>query len=96
MATTPEQKLADQIANAVEDHYFNSASIGRMLAEQPAYTTDRIMELVLWIIEKQAKRHELRLEKSGATSESLWLAYELDKVINQYKMDYVFDNIKIP
>lgn len=96
MATTPEQKLADQIANAVEDHYFNPATIGRMLANQPAYTTDRIMELVLWIIEKQAKRHEVELERGGATSESLWLANQLDKVIDKYKKQYIFDNIKIP
>jgi hypothetical protein len=96
MATTPEQKLADQIANAVEDHYFNPASIGRMLANQPTYTIDRIMELVLWIIEKQAKRHEVELEKNGTTSESLWLAHELDKLIDNYKKEYIFDNIKIP
>jgi hypothetical protein len=95
MATTPEMKLAEQIANAVEDHYFNPATIGRMLADQPIYTTDRIMELVLWIIEKQARRHEVESLKGG-TSESLWLANELDKVIDQYKETYVFDHIKIP
>jgi len=92
---TPEQKLADQIANAVEDHYFNPAVIGRMLANQPIYTTDRIMELVLWIIEKQARRHEVESLKGG-TSESLWLAHQLDTIIDKYKSTYVFDNIKIP
>jgi hypothetical protein len=88
-----EIKVAELIANSVEDHYFNPATVGRYLAEQPYYTSDRVMELVLWVIEKQARRHDSEINQS---SEGLWLAAELDKVINKYKQKYVFDNIKIP
>ena len=45
-----EQKLADDLANAVESHWFNPAIIGRLLANQPIYTTDRVMEMVAQII----------------------------------------------
>lgn len=92
---TKEGKLAEQIANVTEDHYFNPAAVGRILAEQPFYTTDRIMELVLWIIEKQARRHDIE-NAGGQSSESLWLASELDKYVDKMKKKYVFDNIRIP
>jgi hypothetical protein len=50
---TPETKLANQIASATEDHWFNPAVIGRLLANQPIYTLDRIMEMVAQIIRSQ-------------------------------------------
>lgn len=90
---TPERKLGIDIANAVETHWFNPATVGGYLAEQPHYTSDRIMELVLWVIEKQAQRHKA---EQNSTSEGLWLANELDKVIDTYKKNFVFDNLKLP
>ena len=88
-----EIKVGELIANSVEDHYFNPATVGRYLAEQPYYTTDRVMELVLWVIEKQARRHD---SENNQTSEGLWLAAELDKVVDKYKKKYKFENIHLP
>jgi hypothetical protein len=93
---TKEQKLADAIANAVEDHWFNPATVGRILANQPYYTIDRLMEIVAWVIEKQAGRHDDELQKGRDISEGLFLAKELDKVIDKYKTKYQFNNIKLP
>ena len=93
MAQNKETKVGELIANSVEDHYFNPAAVGRYLAAQPYYTADRVMELVLWVIEKNARRHD---SENNQTSEGLWLAAELDKVIDKYKKKYKFENIKLP
>lgn len=93
---TREQKLADNISNLVEDHWFNPAAVARHLSNQPIYTIDRVMELVAWIIEKNARQLEDRQNKDMDISEGIWLANELDKVINKYKVKYKFDNIKLP
>ncbi len=93
---TREEKLANDIANLVEDHWFNPATVGRILANQPYYTIDRVMEVVAWVIEKQAGRHDDELSKNQPSSEGLWLAKELDKVIDRYKTKYTFENIKLP
>ena len=53
------------------------------------------MELVAWIIEKQARRQDDAI-KGGVYSEGLWLASELDKVIDKYKAKYKFEHIKLP
>ena len=92
---TKEVKVGEAIANAVEDHWFNPAAIGRYLSEQPYYTIDRVMEMVAWVIEKQARRHELEAG-TGESSEGLFLAYELDKVIDSLKKKYILENIKLP
>jgi len=93
--SSKELKVGEAIANAVEDHWFNPATIGRYLADQPYYTIDRILEMVTWIIEKQARRHELELV-AGDSSEGLFLAYEIDKHIDKLKKQYVLDNVKLP
>ncbi len=90
-----EYKVGEAIANAVEDHWFNPATIGRYLAEQPYYTMDRVMEMVAWVIEKQARRHEVE-SMAGNSSEGLFLAYELDKYIDRIKKKYILENIKLP
>ncbi len=54
-----EQKIGELLANSVEDHFFNPAALGRYLAEQPIYTMDRVMEVVAWVIEKQASMQML-------------------------------------
>ena len=53
------------------------------------------MEMVAWIIEKQARRYD-DVVKSGVYSEGLWLAAELDKVVDNYKTKYKFEHIKLP
>lgn len=95
MGQSKETKMGELIANSVEDHFFNPAMVGYYLANQPFYTLDRVMELVAWIIEKQARKHE-EYQEQGRTTEGLWLAKELDNVIDKYKAKYKFENIKLP
>jgi hypothetical protein len=90
-----EQNVADTIANATEDHWFNPATVARILSDQPHYTIDRVMELVAWVIEKEARRHEEDW-KHGNTSEGLFLAKELDKKIEELSKKYKWENIKLP
>lgn len=93
---TKEEKLAMEIANMVEDHWFNPAAVARYLANQPHYTLDRVMELVAWVIEKHGQKYDDNVSKNADISEGLWLAKELDNVINKYKTKYQFNNIKLP
>lgn len=92
---TKEQKVAEAIANATEDHYFNPAAVARYLADQPHYTIDRVMELVVWIIEKEARKQELDWN-SGTTSEGLFLAKELDNLVNKLTKKYDWKNLDLP
>ncbi len=91
-----EHKVGELLANSVEDHFFNPAALGRYLAEQPVYTLDRIMEIVAWVVEKQARRYEREYHNGGMVSEGLALAYKLDQVIDKIKLKNNFDNIKLP
>ena len=95
MSTTPEMKVAEQLANLTESHWFNPAVLGRMLSEQPYYTIDRIMELVAHIIRNQSIKHQQEAE-NGNTTEGLLLAQELNKHIKNIKKQYRFKNIKLP
>jgi hypothetical protein len=95
MSTTPEMKVAEQLANLTESHWFNPAVLGRVLSEQPYYTIDRIMELVAHIIRNQSIKHQQEAE-NGNTTEGLLLAQELNKHIKNIKKQYRFKNIKLP
>jgi hypothetical protein len=92
---TPETKVAEQLANLTESRWFNPASLGRYLADQPYYTIDRIMEMIVYIISNNAHRHDREMVK-GHTSEGLFLAGELNTLINEIKDKYVFDNLNLP
>lgn len=91
-----EQQIGELLANSVEDHFFNPAALGRYLAEQPTYTIDRVIEVVAWIIEKQARRYEREIENGGMISEGLALAYKLDEVIDKIKDKNTFEHVKLP
>ena len=98
---TPEQKVAEQLVNLTEDHWFNAASLARYLTDQPYYTTDRIMELVAQIIKWGGRRHEDELTPSGvyqsnSSSEGLFLANELSKTLDELTKTYQWDNLKLP
>ena len=93
---TKEQKIGELLANSVEDHFFNPAALGRYLAEQPTYTIDRIVEVVAWIIEKQARRYEREIEVGGQVSEGLAIAYKLDQVMDKIKDKNTFEHVKLP
>jgi hypothetical protein len=91
-----EQQVAELLCNYSEDHFFNPASLGGFLADQPTYTLDRIMEVVTWVIEKQARRYEREVENGGLVSEGLALAYKLDQVVDKIKEKNTFNNLKLP
>ena len=99
---TKEIKVAEQLVNLTEDHWFNAAILARYLTDQPFYTIDRIMELVAQIIRWQSNRHkdELDIENgiynSGMTSEGLFLANELNQTLNKLIKTYKWENIKLP
>mgnify|MGYP000214878053 FL=1 len=98
---TPEQKVAEQLVNLTEDHWFNAASLARYITDQPYYTTDRIMELVAQLIRWGGKRHEDELTPSGvyqsnSSSEGLFLANELSKTLDELTKTYQWDNLKLP
>ena len=93
---TKEEQIGELLANSVEDHFFNPAALGRYLAEQPIYTLDRIMEVVAWIIEKQARRYDREVETGGQISEGLAIARTLDKVIDKIKITNNLKNVQLP
>ena len=93
---TKEEQIGELLANSVEDHFFNPAALGRYLAEQPTYTLDRIMEVVAWVIEKQARRYDREVETGGQVSEGLAIAHKLDMVIDKIKITNDLKNIKLP
>jgi hypothetical protein len=90
-----EQKVAEALAELAENHYFNPAVFGRLLADQPIYSIDRIMEMVVQIIHYQSQRYETEL-KNERTSEGLILANELKQVINLLKAQDELKTIKLP
>jgi len=95
MSKTPETKLAEQLTNLMDDHWFNPTIFGRYLAEQPMYTLDRVMEMVVSIISEQAKIYVLHKSR-GESTEGLLLANELNECIKAYQEVNVISNLKLP
>jgi len=93
---TKEQQVGELLANYVEDHFFNPAALGRYLAEQPIYTLDRVIEVVAWIIEKQAERYREEVSRGGTVCEGLIIANMLDKMIDKIKVSNDLKSVKLP
>jgi len=93
---TKEEQVGELLANSLEDHFFNPAALGRYLADQPTYTLDRVMEVVAWVIEKQARRYDREVETNGVLSEGLAIASKLDLVIDKIKEQNELKNVKLP
>lgn len=95
MGQSKEIKVGELLANSVEDYWFNPATLGHYLSQQPNWTIDRVMEVVCWIIEKNARIYE---HKAGIqeVSEGLALAYKLDQLIDRVKQASDFQHIKLP
>ena len=93
---TKEHQIGELLANSVEDHFFNPAALGRYLAEQPIYTIDRIVEVVAWIIEKQAERYRREVANDGTVCEGLIIANHLDKVIDKIKITNELKSVQLP
>jgi hypothetical protein len=92
---TPETKLAEAIVTAMENHYFSPGIIAHTLADQPHYTIDRLMEMIVKVIKYQAQRHQSDWE-NGRTSEGLFLANEINKSIQRITEYYTFNNLSLP
>jgi hypothetical protein len=88
-----EIQIGELLANSVEDHFFNPAALGRYLAEQPIYTIDRIVEVVAWIIEKQAERE---ITNDGTVSEGLIISNMLDQMVDKIKVSNDLKSVKLP
>ena len=93
---TKEQQIADLLCSSVEDHFFNPAALGRYLAEQPTYTLDRIVEVVAWVIEKQAERYRREVRDNGQVCEGLIISEALDKVIDKIKITNDLKSVQLP
>jgi hypothetical protein len=95
MSKSPEIKVAESLVNLMDDHWFNPTMFGRYLAEQPLYTIDRVMEMVVSVISEQAKIYDVYLNR-GTSSEGLLLANELNECIKAYQQDNNLNNLKLP
>ena len=65
------------------------------MAEQPVYTINRIMEMVVSIISEQAKTYNVYLNRNES-SEGLMLANELNECIKAYQESNQINNLKLP
>ena len=90
-----ELKIAEQLTNAVDDHFFNPAVFGRYLSDQPYYTVDRVMEMLAQVINNLSNRHETEAG-SGISSHGLILANELKHAIKQVQEMQDISNLKLP
>lgn len=95
MSKTPEIKVAESLVNLMDDHWFNPTMFGRYLAEQPLYTIDRVMEMIVSVISEQVKMYEIHKNR-GESSEGLMLANELNECIKAYQQDNNLVNLKLP
>ena len=95
MSKSNEIKLAEQLINLTEDHWFNSAIMARYMANQPYYTLDRLMELVSHIIKEVSLRHGNN-DYDGVESEGTYLANELNEAIKQIQEYKEFNHLKLP
>ena len=91
-----ERQIAELLCNSVEDHFFNPATLAGYLADQPTYTLDRIVEVLAWVIEKQARRYDREVGRGGMISEGLIISSELDKVIDKIKESNDLQHVKLP
>ena len=92
---TQEMKVAESLVNLMDDHWFNPTIFGRYLAEQPLYTIDRVMEMIVSVISEQVKMYEIHKNR-GESSEGLMLANELNECIKAYQEDNNLTNLKLP
>ena len=95
MNKTQEIKVAESLVNLMDDHWFNATIFGHYLAQQPLYTIDRIMEMVVSIISEQSKMLNV-YSNQGSTSEGLLLANELNECIKAYQESNQLNNLKLP
>lgn len=81
---TDEQKLAEQLTSALDNHWFNPSLAAQMIIKYPIYTQDKLMELMKEIIKLQASRFQSEWEHDQ-TSAGLMLAGHLAEVIEMHE-----------
>ena len=81
---TDEQKLIEQLTQALDNHWFNPSLAAQLLVKYPIYTQDRIVELMGEIIKAQSLRYYQELEHNK-TSAGLMLSAHLAEVIEMHE-----------
>ena len=78
-----EEKLAEKIADEINNHYFNVSLLADVLVNNNGhYTQNRLMELITSLIKHQNNAF-VREWEAGETNESLLLSNALVELINQ-------------
>ena len=80
MKKTAEEKLVEQIRQALDNHWFNPVMVAAMLVDENLFYQDKINELVECIIERQARMYRLQWEQ-GYTNQGLTNSSYLQEVI---------------
>jgi hypothetical protein len=92
----PEQKIAEQLAELMNNHNFNPAVFANLIVnEQSLYTQDRLVELMTHIIEYQDTRFKIEWDLNK-TSVGLMLSSHLAEVIAVHKNPISDTQMSIP
>lgn len=80
-----EVRVAEVIAEALDNHWFNPAILADVLVtDYPLYTQDKLIEMIAHIIRFEQQRFEAEWA-AGNTSEGLMLASHLNDVLDQHE-----------
>jgi len=80
-----EEKVAELLAEAVENNWFNPSLCADLIVNHmPLYTQDRLVILMAEVIRQQAIRYETEWEQ-GYTSDGLMLSAHLAEVIEMHE-----------
>jgi hypothetical protein len=78
-----ETKVAEAIIEGTDNNWFNPTLVAQhIVTNNPIYTQDKVMDLIVEIIKHQAHRFRRELEE-GQTSHGLILANVLNEVIEE-------------
>jgi glucuronate isomerase len=92
----PEQKIAEQLAELMNNHNFNPAVFANLIVnEQSLYTQDKLVELMTHIIEYQDTRFKIEWDLNK-TSQGLMLSSHLAEVIAVHKNPISDTQMSIP
>lgn len=75
-----EEKLAELMQQAMDNHWFNANLFADLLVDENLYYQDKLNELVEAIIAKQAKMYERQWEQ-GYTTDGLMRSSYIQDVI---------------
>lgn len=78
-----ETKVAETILEGTDNNWFNPTLVAHALVtNNPIYTQDKLMDLIVEIIKQQAARFRMEAA-AGVTSNGLILANVLNEVIEE-------------